>query len=132
MVETRRQDVRRDRTRTGKRRIIYRPITTRSVKARIHDLRHTTGMRTLRRTGNLKLVQKPPGHSDIKTTATFYTDAMVEDLRAAMEATAPREINPPKSIRKTGGPGMRAISIMALALDEKLQEHGIRAERAHG
>jgi hypothetical protein len=32
------------------------------------------------------------GHSDIKTTATFYTAALVEDLREAMEATSPREI----------------------------------------
>ncbi|MFK4622532.1 tyrosine-type recombinase/integrase [Bradyrhizobium diazoefficiens] len=57
------------------------------VNARIHDLRHTTGMRTLRKTGNLKVVQTLLGHADIKTTATFYTDATVEDLRQAMEAT---------------------------------------------
>lgn len=62
------------------------------VKARIHDLRHTTGMRTLRKTGNLKIVQVLLGHTDIAVTAKFYTDATVEDLRAAMEATAPREI----------------------------------------
>jgi len=77
-----------------------RKWTKAGVNARIHDLRHTTGMRTLRRTGNLKVVQTLLGHSDIKTTAIFYTDAMVEDLRAAMEATAPREINPPKRIEK--------------------------------
>lgn len=58
------------------------------VKARIHDLRHTTGMRTLRKTGNLKLVQKLLGHTDIATTAKFYTDATLEDLRAGMEATS--------------------------------------------
>ncbi|WP_316158741.1 MULTISPECIES: site-specific integrase [unclassified Bradyrhizobium] len=55
------------------------------VAARIHDLRHTTGMRTLRKTRNLKVVQTLLGHTDIKTTATFYTDALVEDLREAME-----------------------------------------------
>lgn len=60
------------------------------IDARIHDLRHTTGMRTLRRTGNLRTVQKLLGHTDIKTTATFYTDALVEDLRAAMEETSAR------------------------------------------
>jgi integrase len=60
------------------------------IKARIHDLRHTTGMRTLRRTRNLRVVQELLGHTDIKTTADFYTAAMVDDLRAAMEeATAP-------------------------------------------
>jgi integrase len=58
------------------------------VDARIHDLRHTTGMRTLRATGNLKLVQKLLGHTDIAITAKFYTDATLEDLRAGMETTA--------------------------------------------
>lgn len=57
------------------------------VKARIHDLRHTAGMRTLRKTGNLRVVQGLLGHTDIKTTATFYTTALVDDVRAAMEAT---------------------------------------------
>lgn len=58
------------------------------VDARIHDLRHTTGMRTLRATGNLRLVQKLLGHTDIAITAKFYTDATIEDLRAGMETTA--------------------------------------------
>jgi integrase len=57
------------------------------VKARIHDLRHTTGMRTLRKTRNLRVVQELLGHTDIKTTATFYTTALVDDVRAAMEET---------------------------------------------
>lgn len=56
------------------------------VHARIHDLRHTAGMRTLRTTGNLKLVQKLLRHTDIKTTANFYTDALVEDIRSGLEA----------------------------------------------
>ena len=58
------------------------------VDARFHDLRHTAGMRTLRATGNLKTTQKLLGHSDISTTAKFYTDALVDDVRAAMETTA--------------------------------------------
>jgi integrase len=58
------------------------------VDARIHDLRHTTGMRTLRATGNLRIVQKILGHTDIAITAKFYTDATIEDMRSAMEATA--------------------------------------------
>jgi integrase len=69
-----------------------RKWTKAGVDARIHDLRHTTGMRTLRKTGNLRVVQKILGHTDIAITAKFYTDATVEDMRAAMEATAPREI----------------------------------------
>jgi integrase len=74
------------------------------VVARIHDLRHTTGMRTLRKTGNLRVVQKILGHTDIAITAKFYTDATVEDMRAAMEATAPRQVEQtaPKAIEKKG------------------------------
>lgn len=75
------------------------------VDARIHDLRHTTGMRTLRKTGNLRVVQKILGHTDIAITAKFYTDATVEDMRAAMEATAPRQVEQiqPKAIEDKGG-----------------------------
>ena len=42
----------------------------------------------LRSTGNLKTTQRLLGHSDISTTSRFYVDALVEDVRAAMEATA--------------------------------------------
>jgi integrase len=74
------------------------------VDARIHDLRHTTGMRTLRKTGNLRVVQKILGHTDIAITAKFYTDATLEDMRAAMDATAPRQVEPskPKAIEQKG------------------------------
>jgi integrase len=74
------------------------------VDARLHDLRHTTGMRTLRKTGNLRVVQKILGHTDIAITAKFYTDATLEDMRAAMDATAPRQVEPskPKAIEQKG------------------------------
>lgn len=75
------------------------------VKARIHDLRHTTGMRTLRKTRNLRVVQELLGHTDIKTTATFYTAANVEDLRQAMEETnGARDVTPApaKLVDKSG------------------------------
>jgi hypothetical protein len=54
---------------------------------RLHDTRHTTGQRTLRTTGNLKLVQTLLRHTEIRTTAKFYTDATMTDLRAGMENT---------------------------------------------
>ena len=57
------------------------------VKARWHDLRHTAGMRTVRATGSLKAAQRLLGHSDIATTSRFYVDALVDDVRDAMEAT---------------------------------------------
>jgi site-specific recombinase XerD len=44
--------------------------------------------RPLRATGNLRVVQGILGHSDIAITAKFYTDALVDDMRAAMEKTA--------------------------------------------
>jgi len=55
---------------------------------RFHDLRHTTGRRHLRATGNLKSVQQLLRHSDISTTARFYADVLLEDVRAGMEKTA--------------------------------------------
>lgn len=57
------------------------------VDARLHDTRHTTGQRTLRTTGNLKLVQTLLRHTDIKTTSKFYTDTTMADLRDGMERT---------------------------------------------
>jgi integrase len=57
------------------------------VQARLHDTRHTTGMRTLRATGNLKLVQTLLRHTDIGTTSRFYTDSTMDDVRAGLEAT---------------------------------------------
>ncbi|MGY3689977.1 integrase [Bradyrhizobium sp. USDA 3240] len=84
------------------------------VDARIHDLRHTTGMRTLRATGNLRIVQDLLGHSTIAITSEFYTGATVEDVREAMERTAEaqrhqRELleqleqHAPKAIEGKGG-----------------------------
>lgn len=75
-------------TKEGLKSIQGRLFRRAGVKKRWHDLRHTSGMRTLRATGNLKLVQKQLGHANITTTAKFYADAMVEDVRAGMETTA--------------------------------------------
>jgi len=61
---------------------------------RWHDLRHTAGTRTLRRSGNLKAVQKMLGHEDISTTAK-YAHAMIDDVRAAMMLTEAESRNSP-------------------------------------
>jgi integrase len=45
-------------------------------------------MRTVRATGSLEAAQRLLGHSDIATTSRFYVDALVDDVRHAMEATA--------------------------------------------
>jgi Phage integrase family len=61
------------------------------VDARLHDTRHTTGQRTLRTTGNLKLTQQLLRHTEIRTTAKFYTDTTFADLRAGMESVESRK-----------------------------------------
>lgn len=58
------------------------------VDARFHDARHTAGTRILRATGNLKLAQRLLRHTDIKTTADFYAEALLDDVRAGMEVAA--------------------------------------------
>ena len=63
------------------------------VDARIHDMRHTTGSRLVRKTGNLKAAQLLLGHSDIKTTAAFYANVTVEDVRTAMETASDSRTN---------------------------------------
>jgi integrase len=72
------------------------------VDARIHDMRHTTGSRTLRKTGNLKIVQQLLGHSEIGITAQFYANVLVEDVRAALEATSERPAPAPRPVGKLG------------------------------
>jgi integrase len=73
-----------------------RTAMRRAVKAagvenlRFHDLRHTAATRTLR-VSNLKVVQNLLGHSDVSTT-TKYAHAMVEDVRAALDAASPAKI----------------------------------------
>ncbi len=59
------------------------------IDFRFHDLRHSAATRVLRASNNLKVVQEMLGHSDIGTTAR-YAHAMIEDVRAAMEAAQSR------------------------------------------
>ena len=49
----------------------------------IHDHRHTAATRLLRATGNLEVVRKFLGHSDIRMTLR-YANLVQEDVRAAM------------------------------------------------
>jgi integrase len=78
------------------------------VNARLHDTRHTTGQRTLRATGNLRLVQQLLRHTEIGTTAAFYTDTTMADLRAGMESVESQkkpqtEIKAPSNVLKERG-----------------------------
>lgn len=51
---------------------------------RFHDLRHTFASRMLRQTGNLKLVSRLLGHSQIETTMR-YAHVLDDDLRDALD-----------------------------------------------
>jgi integrase len=102
------------RTRQGRVRGEYRPMTTSGLKTefrrarqaaglpstyedfergyRWHDNRHTRATRLLRLTGNLKMVQKVLGHRRIETTAK-YAHVTMDDLRDALDEesrTVPR------------------------------------------
>jgi integrase len=51
---------------------------------RFHDFRHDFGTKLLRKTGNLKLVQKAMNHADLKTTAR-YAHVLDDEVAAAVE-----------------------------------------------
>ncbi|MFQ6184424.1 tyrosine-type recombinase/integrase [Sinorhizobium meliloti] len=52
---------------------------------RFHDFRHDLATKLLRKTGNLKTVQKALSHSDIKTT-TRYAHVLDEEVAEALES----------------------------------------------
>ncbi|WP_210011377.1 tyrosine-type recombinase/integrase [Neorhizobium galegae] len=54
------------------------------VDLKFHDFRHDVGTKLLRKTGNLKTVQKVLNHADLKTT-TRYAHVLDEEVAAAME-----------------------------------------------
>jgi integrase len=54
---------------------------------RFHDYRHDFGTKLLRKTGNLKLVQKALNHRDIKSTLR-YAHVLDGDVAAAVESIA--------------------------------------------
>jgi integrase len=57
------------------------------VDFRLHDYRHNLATKVLRKTGNLKLVQKMLNHASIRTT-TKYAHVLPDEVSAAMESVA--------------------------------------------
>lgn len=55
------------------------------LELRFHDMRHTRATRTLRATGNIKVVQRLLGHADVATTAAYYAHVTMDDVRDALE-----------------------------------------------
>ncbi len=50
----------------------------------IHSARHSLAVRLLKRTGNLRQVQKQLGHASPATTANMYADVSFEDMQAGL------------------------------------------------
>ena len=50
----------------------------------IHSARHTLAVHLLRKTGNLRQVQKQLGHASPATTANLYADVSFEDMQAGV------------------------------------------------
>ena len=73
---------------------------------RFHDLRHTLATRLLRTTGNLKVVQKVLGHSDISTTTKYahvQDDDILEALSALTHTIPTQKRDDEKKARKING-----------------------------
>lgn len=54
------------------------------VEYSIHSARHTVAVHLLKRTRNLRQVQKQLGHASPTTTANMYADVSFEDMRSGM------------------------------------------------
>jgi len=50
----------------------------------IHSARHTVAVHLLKKTGNLRQVQKQLGHASPATTANMYADVTFDDMREGM------------------------------------------------
>jgi integrase len=68
---------------------------------RFHDYRHDFGTKLLRKTGNLKLVQKALNHADITSTLR-YAHVLDEDVASAIEDVAKSRNKSRTTIRKAG------------------------------
>src|SRR5258707_879595 len=50
----------------------------------IHSARHTLAVALLKKSGNLRMVQKQLGHTSPTTTANIYADVAFEDQQASL------------------------------------------------
>ncbi len=65
------------------------------LKMRFHDLRHTFATELLRQGVDMHPVQRLMRHGDVRVTTGTYAHLLVEDLRAAVDAHAPKPSVPP-------------------------------------
>jgi integrase len=71
------------------------------VGLRFHDLRHDLATKVLRKTGNLKLVQRLLNHSDLKTTLR-YAHVLDSEVADALEQVTESRKNSRTAPRKAG------------------------------
>lgn len=66
---------------------IWKRIATKAglPEMSIHSARHTLAVALLKKTGNLRQVQKQLGHSSPATTANLYADVSFEDMQNGVE-----------------------------------------------
>jgi integrase len=70
------------------------------VDFRMHDFRHDLATKLLRKSRNLKIVQKALSHQDIKTTSR-YAHVLDEDVSSAMEELSTSQASDKKSRKKS-------------------------------
>jgi len=73
----------------------YAPGERGPLFCRFHDLRHTFATELLRQGVDVHRVQRLMRHSDVRVTTGTYSHLLVEDLRAAVDAHAPKPSVPP-------------------------------------
>ncbi len=73
-------------TSSGLQRIWHRAIEAAGLpkELSIHSARHTVAVHLLRKTSNLRQVQKQLGHASPATTANMYADVSFEDMQDGM------------------------------------------------
>jgi integrase len=98
LVKGKRYPLTKEGTKTAWRRLRKRAGVT---GFRTHDYRHDLGTKVLRKTGNLKLVQRMLNHASIKTTAK-YAHVLTEEVADAMESVAELRKKPRKPLREVG------------------------------
>ena len=73
-------------TAQGLQRIWYKAIELAGLpkELSIHSARHTIAVHLLKKTGNLRQVQKQLGHASPATTANMYADVSFEDMQSGL------------------------------------------------
>jgi integrase len=112
LVKGKRYPVTKEGTKTAWRRLRKRAgIASGAQGFRLHDARHDLATKLLRKTGNLKLVQRALNHASVTTTAK-YAHVLTEEVAAAL-AEVQEEQTDARRNTKSPNRGVRRISEVA-------------------